>query len=154
MIGTFVMKEFNVITNDLYYSVARSSYHMICWRRHHHPRHCHLIRSIIFSSLRKLTEFFKTILLTNFICLFCLISGNNLVTVFKVRPSFKFYRTSFFYQMFNKLNPFVPNEPFLYPWKHQETIRFSNVLRVSRKGALGTNGLNTTIGLQCLPDAV
>ena len=23
------------------------------------------------------------------------------------------------------LNPFVPNAPFLHPWKHQETLRFT-----------------------------
>ena len=36
------------------------------------------------------------------------------------------------------INPFVPNTPFLYPWKHQ---MFSDVFRRSRKGASGTNGL-------------
>ena len=40
------------------------------------------------------------------------------------------------------LNPFVPNAPFLYPWKHRKTWRFSDVFRGYRKGALGTNELN------------
>ena len=38
-------------------------------------------------------------------------------------------------------NPFVPNAPFLYPLKHQKTLRFSDVLMGERKGALETNGL-------------
>ena len=47
------------------------------------------------------------------------------------------------------LNPFVPNAPFLYPWKHQKTVvRFSNVFRGKRKGVLGTNRLNE---LQSIP---
>ena len=33
--------------------------------------------------------------------------------------------------------------PFSTPWKHQETVRFSDVSGGrERKGALGTNGLN------------
>ena len=39
------------------------------------------------------------------------------------------------------VNTFVPNVPFLYPLKTLETIRFSDVFRGYRKGALGTNGL-------------
>ena len=31
--------------------------------------------------------------------------------------------------------------PFSSPWKHQKTVRFSDVFRGQRKGALGTNGL-------------
>ena len=31
--------------------------------------------------------------------------------------------------------------PFSTPWKHQKTVRFSDVFRGQRKGALGTNGL-------------
>ena len=41
------------------------------------------------------------------------------------------------------INPFVPNAPFLYPLKTKKTIRFSNVFRWWRKGALGTNELVT-----------
>ena len=33
--------------------------------------------------------------------------------------------------------------PFSTPWKHQKTLRFSDVFRRQRKGALGTNGLNS-----------
>ena len=36
-----------------------------------------------------------------------------------------------------------PMHPLSTPWKHQKTLRFSNVCRGWRKGALGTNGLNT-----------
>ena len=36
------------------------------------------------------------------------------------------------------INPFIPNAPFLYPLK---TLRFSDVFRGKRKGALGTSGL-------------
>ena len=32
--------------------------------------------------------------------------------------------------------------PFFARWKHQKSLRFSDVLRGLRKGALGTNGLN------------
>ena len=38
-------------------------------------------------------------------------------------------------------NPFNPNAPFLYPLK--KTFRFSDVFRRWKKGALGTNKLNT-----------
>ena len=31
--------------------------------------------------------------------------------------------------------------PFSNPWKHQKTVRFSDVFREARKGALETNGL-------------
>ena len=31
--------------------------------------------------------------------------------------------------------------PFSIPWKNQKTLRFSDVFRGFRKGALGTNGL-------------
>ena len=40
-----------------------------------------------------------------------------------------------------KLNPFVPKAPFLYPLKTSKNLRFSDVFRGQRKGALGTNGL-------------
>ena len=40
-----------------------------------------------------------------------------------------------------RINPFVPSAPFLYPLKTSETVRFSDVFRGQRKGALGTNGL-------------
>ena len=40
------------------------------------------------------------------------------------------------------INPFVPNVPFLCPWKHQSVSRFSDVFRGERKGALGTSGLS------------
>ena len=36
---------------------------------------------------------------------------------------------------------FFPIYPFSNPWKHQNTLRFSDILRGYRKGALGTNGL-------------
>ena len=35
-----------------------------------------------------------------------------------------------------------PMHPFSTPWKHEKTVRFSDVFREQRKGALGTNGLN------------
>ena len=35
-----------------------------------------------------------------------------------------------------------PMHPFSTPWKHQKTVRFSDVFREQRKGALGANGLN------------
>ena len=38
-----------------------------------------------------------------------------------------------------QVNPFVPSATFLIPWK-QKTVRFSDVFRGYRKGALGTNG--------------
>ena len=41
-------------------------------------------------------------------------------------------------------NPF-PMHPFSIPWKHQKTVRFSDVFRGWRKGALGTNGLNCVV---------
>ena len=34
-----------------------------------------------------------------------------------------------------------PKHPLSTPWKHQKTLRFSDVFRGYRKGALGTNGL-------------
>ena len=37
-----------------------------------------------------------------------------------------------------------PMHPFSTPWKHQKTLRFSDVFRGQRKGALGTNGLRCT----------
>ena len=40
------------------------------------------------------------------------------------------------------VNPLAPNAAFLYPWKHQKTLRISDVLTGQRKGALETNGLN------------
>ena len=40
----------------------------------------------------------------------------------------------------HSVNPFVPNAPFLYPLK---ILRFSDVFRGERKGALQTNGLKT-----------
>ena len=36
-----------------------------------------------------------------------------------------------------------PKHPFSTPWKHQKTVRFSNVFRGYKKGALGTNVLKT-----------
>ena len=35
--------------------------------------------------------------------------------------------------------------PFSTPWKQQKTVKFSNVFRGYKKGALGTNGLNKLI---------
>ena len=37
----------------------------------------------------------------------------------------------------------LPNAPFLYPLKHQKTLRFTSVFRGQRRSALGTNELNT-----------
>ena len=34
-----------------------------------------------------------------------------------------------FNQLFRHVNPFVPNALFLYPWKHQKTVKFSYVFR-------------------------
>ena len=42
----------------------------------------------------------------------------------------------------NILTHSFPIHPFSTPWKHQETVRFSYVVRGKRKGALGTNGLS------------
>ena len=39
-----------------------------------------------------------------------------------------------------QVNPFVPSATFLIPWK-QKTVRFSDVFKGQRKGALGTNEL-------------
>ena len=44
------------------------------------------------------------------------------------------------------INPFIPNAPFLYPLK---TLRFSDVFRGKRKGALGTNGLKVCRSMTC-----
>ena len=41
-----------------------------------------------------------------------------------------------------KLIHSFPMHPFSVPWKYQKTLRFSDVFRGQRKGALGTNGLN------------
>ena len=30
-------------------------------------------------------------------------------------------------QAFSSANPFIPNASFLYPWKHQKTLRFSDI---------------------------
>ena len=43
---------------------------------------------------------------------------------------------------FKQINPFVPNASFLYPLK---TVRFSGVFRGQRNGALGMNGLITSV---------
>ena len=37
------------------------------------------------------------------------------------------------------INPFFTNTSFLYPMKHQKTVRFFHVFRGQRKGTLGTN---------------
>ena len=39
------------------------------------------------------------------------------------------------------LTHLFPMHPFSTPWKHQKTVRFFDVFRRERKGALGTNGL-------------
>ena len=50
----------------------------------------------------------------------------------------------FYFQYWTVIfNPLVPNAPFFYPLKTSETVRFSDVFRSYRKGALGTNGLQT-----------
>ena len=36
----------------------------------------------------------------------------------------------------------IMSERKVNPWKHQKTVRFSDVFKGLRKGALGTNGLN------------
>ena len=41
----------------------------------------------------------------------------------------------------NYLTHSFPMHSFSTPWKHQKTVRFSDVFRGWRKGALGTNGL-------------
>ena len=51
-----------------------------------------------------------------------------------------------FFALSYPLTHFLSMHPFSTPWKHQKTVRFLNVLRVSvfreyRKGALGTKGL-------------
>ena len=40
-----------------------------------------------------------------------------------------------------------PVHPFSTLWKHQKTLRFSDVFRGYRKGALGTNGLSPSVCL-------
>ena len=37
------------------------------------------------------------------------------------------------------ISPFIPNASFLYPRKHQKTLRFSDDFREQRKGELGIN---------------
>ena len=39
------------------------------------------------------------------------------------------------------LTRLFPMHPFSTPWKHQKTVRFSDIFRGWRKGALRTNGL-------------
>ena len=41
----------------------------------------------------------------------------------------------------NSLTHLFPMHPFSTAWKHQKTLRFSDVFRGQRKSALGTNGL-------------
>ena len=43
---------------------------------------------------------------------------------------------------FNKLTHSFPMHPFSTPLKHRKTVRFSDVSKGKRKGALGTNGLH------------
>ena len=40
-----------------------------------------------------------------------------------------------------QLKPSFPMYPFSITWKHQKTLRFSDIFRDQRKGGLGTNGL-------------
>ena len=40
-----------------------------------------------------------------------------------------------------KLTHSFPMHPFSTPWKQQKTVRFSDIFRGQRKGALGANGL-------------
>ena len=40
-----------------------------------------------------------------------------------------------------RINPFVPNAPFVYPWKHKKTVMFCDSFRGWTKCALKTNGL-------------
>ena len=47
----------------------------------------------------------------------------------------------FAWMVFITLTFSFPMHPFSSPWKHQQTVRFSDVLRGWRKDALGTNGL-------------
>ena len=41
-----------------------------------------------------------------------------------------------------QFNPFVPNIPFHTPWKHQKTVRFSDVFRGVEKGYIGSEWIN------------
>ena len=41
----------------------------------------------------------------------------------------------------NRLTHSFLMHPFSTPWKHQKTLRFSDIFRGQKKGALGTNGL-------------
>ena len=42
----------------------------------------------------------------------------------------------------DKVKPLLPGVTYLYPWKHQETFRFSDVFRGCRSAKPGYNGLN------------
>ena len=41
-------------------------------------------------------------------------------------------------------SPFIPSAPFLYPLKHQKTLRFSDVFKGYRYGTVGANRLKKT----------
>ena len=57
--------------------------------------------------------------------------GKNPGKLFFYAKKMKSTKNSFDRNYFRKLNPSVPNAPFLYPWKHQKT--FSGV----EKGYIG-----------------
>ena len=48
---------------------------------------------------------------------------------------------------FNLLTHSFPKHAFSTPLKHQKSLRFSDIFREQRKGALGTNGLTTNVCL-------
>ena len=52
-----------------------------------------------------------------------------------------FYQLGHHLETFKKLTHSFPMHPSCTPWKHQKTVRFSNVFTGYRKGAFGTNGL-------------
>ena len=57
----------------------------------------------------------------------------------------KNFKTFYDAQTDSHHNPFVPIAPFLYPRKNKKNLRFFDVFRGQRKGALGTNGLTNFV---------
>ena len=47
---------------------------------------------------------------------------------------FQIFSDKFLKIYIKSFNPFVPNAPFLYPWKRQKTLPFSDVFRGVEKG--------------------
>ena len=111
------------------------------------------IRLIVFRNVHFFTEVF---------CFFAFLyivkeifSRNNYTAKGK-RLQFSLNRFSNIQDMFHEKNVLIvffawmvfitltfsfPMHPFSSPWKHQQTVRFFDVLRGGRKDALGTNGL-------------